>query len=117
MKSQQDFETILESVQFDNWDFTVGKDETRLFLQIRCQEGTCNVTGKPLEWASRKWPLSPYMTQSEVIQTAFKAVMTAMEHEVREKFLYKDRSIFGPHFHVDKLWELCDNPASLDERT
>lgn len=54
----------------------------------------------------RKWYVSSYSTPSEVVQTAFKAVMTALEHEVRETFQYKRKSIFAPHFDVDVLAEM-----------
>lgn len=43
------------------------------------------------------------MTKDEVVSTALKLVLTAYEHEVREKFLYKGERIFGPHFDVDFL--------------
>ena len=55
------------------------------------------------------------MTKSEVIQTAFKAVLTAMEHEVREKFHYKGKPIFGPHYHVDALHAACTG-GNMDVR-
>jgi len=51
----------------------------------------------------RKWRLSQHMTKSEIVQTAFKAILTAEEHEVREKFLYRGHAIFGPHLNVDAL--------------
>jgi hypothetical protein len=51
--------------------------------------------------------LSTFMTKSELVQTAFKAVMTASEHEIRETFTYKGRRIFGPHFDVEALWSIA----------
>lgn len=56
---------------------------------------------------SRKWRLSKYMTPSEIVQTAFKAALTAEEHEAREAFKYKGESIFGPHFDIEALHELA----------
>ena len=52
----------------------------------------------------RKWRLSPWMTKSEIVQTAFAAVLAAVEHEAREHFLYRGQPVFGPHFDVDALW-------------
>jgi len=61
----------------------------------------------------RKWRISNFMVRTEIIQTAFKAVLVAMEHEVREKFLYRGKAVFGPHVSIDALWEACD---TLDVR-
>lgn len=57
----------------------------------------------------RKWLLSSHMTPSEIVQTALKAVLTAMEHEAREDFTYRSRAIFAPHFDVEQLVELVDS--------
>lgn len=73
-------------------------------------------TDQSKEWTTRKYYLSPRMTDSEIIQTAFLLVKVAEEHELREKFLYKGRSIFGPHFDSDKLHGLCEQPNALDVR-
>jgi len=64
-------------------------------------------TGQPSTQRGRKWLLSHHMTHSEVVQTAFKAVLTAVEHEVRESFTYKGCAIFGPHYDIERLVALC----------
>lgn len=53
------------------------------------------------------------MTRSEVVQTALKAVLAAVEHEAREFFTYNGRAIFGPHYDVDALWKIANQ---TDER-
>jgi hypothetical protein len=109
----------------ENWRIEVrndtGNPDTawtpgRPFLQIVCDEGICNVTGKPMKWTSRKWFLSPHMTDGEIVQTALKACLTAAEHEIREKFKYRGMSIFDPHYDIEKLVELRRNPDSIKER-
>ena len=72
-------------------------------------------TGKTIQHSTRKWYVSPHMTQSEIVQTCFKLCLTSMEHEVRENFKYSGRPIFGPHFDVDKLWEIA-TPENQDVR-
>ena len=42
-----------------------------------------------------------------MIQTAFKAVLTAEEHETREAFRYKGQAIFAPHYNVEALVALA----------
>lgn len=65
------------------------------------------VTGQH-EWQhTRKWLLSLHMTKSEIVQTCFKLVMTSMEHRAREGFTYRGKRVFGPHFDVDALFQIC----------
>ena len=113
---------ILAEVSFNDWTIEahrhidhLSSNGGRMYLQVRVK-GKCNVNGSPWEWTGRKWDLSIHMTKSEIVQTAFKAVMTAMEHEVREQFLYKGVSIFDPHYDVDKLVTLRRKTNCLDER-
>lgn len=97
---------VLDQVRYLDWKFFVGADGHRLYMQV-----SFDANGE--HWNGRKWLLSPHMTRSEIVQTAFKAVMTAVEHEVRESFLYKERAIFGPHYDIEALLSVCD---SLDVR-
>ncbi len=82
--------------------------QEELWLLVAIETGDAD-TGLSGTQRSRKWRLSEHMTRSEVVQTALKAVLTAVEHEAREKFLYRGRAIFGPHFDVDELARLCDD--------
>lgn len=102
MLSDKDIEEILSNISFPNFKFYFGrKDETR-YLQIHC-DGKCNFSGQDLHWHGRKWMLSIYMIPNEIVQTAFKAVQAALEHEMREQFRYKDQTIFDPHLDVEYL--------------
>ena len=51
----------------------------------------------------RKWYISKHTTESEVVLTALKALITFEEHEIREKFLYQGHAIFHPHPDIDSL--------------
>lgn len=86
-----------------------------LYLQIKCN-GVCNVTGELQKWSGRKWQLSEHMTDQEIVQTAFKAVLTALEHEARELFKYKDVSVLDPHYDLEKLVELRKQSDSVVQR-
>lgn len=107
------FLDITAEIQFRDWNFLIGEyDGTpgRCYLVIEFEE-PCIVTGKPATQRSRKWLLSEHMTRGEVVQTAWLAVQTALLHEARESFKYRDRLIFGPHFDLDALVTLCDQAA------
>lgn len=100
-------------VKYLSWRFNIGFSGNEVWLQIGNMDGIDNVTGDPWPWKSRKWRLSKHMTKSEFVQTCLKAVLTAEEHEVRERFFYRGKAIFAPHFNVDELWE---NMPSEDKR-
>ena len=118
MKTLADFRDILASCSFHDWVFVVGSDRgstpPRPWLQLRFDAD--DGKGTTRAWSSRKWFLSPHMTDSEVVQMALKAVLTAVEHEAREVFCYRGRPIFGPHFDVEQLWELCTEDR-MDRRS
>lgn len=115
MKSVHDFWKILDAVRFPGYQFDLVHLGSHYALQIIC-DGTCNITGADLSWRSRKWLLSQHMTDGEVVQTAFKAVMTTMEHEARENFKYKGHAVFDPHYDIDKLVALRAQADALEER-
>ena len=102
-------EDILQSVRFPGYRWVLTQRSSELFLQVEfdAPEGVQR---------GRKWRLSAFMTKGELVQTAFKAVLTAAEHEVREKFTYRGRPIFGPHYNIDKLVEVCDAPDGIKGR-
>ena len=109
-------EMWLHEVQFKDWRFSIKLDDTRPYLQIIATD-TDHWNGESHDWSSRKWFLSPHMTKSEVVATAFKAVITAMEHEVREQSLFRGVSIYSPHYDVDRLALLRRREDSQDVRT
>jgi hypothetical protein len=76
------------------------------YLRVTANDGRDNVTGEPLAWFGRKWRLSPHMTDGEIVQTAFLAVMTALEHEAREQFTFDGVSVFDPHYDIHELVRL-----------
>lgn len=108
-------QSILSCCTFPNFKFLVFDKDGVSYLQVE-HTGPCNVTGKPMTWKGRKWMLSNHMVKSEIVHTAFLAIMTAIEHETREQFHYNGRAIFGPHFNVDRLHGLTEDPNALDER-
>jgi hypothetical protein len=61
----------------------------------------------PTPWTGRRWLLSPKMTETELVYTAFKAILAAEEHEARECFLYEGVAVCGPHYSVRDIIDLC----------
>lgn len=111
----RDTYAILQNIRYGDWIFFVARNaDGTPYLQLVWKD-VCNDTGESCELKSRKWMLSEHMTKSEIIQTAFKAVLVAEEHEIREKFTYKNEPIFGPHFDLEVMVELS-RAGKTDER-
>lgn len=87
-----------------------------VYLQVVSVNGVDNDTGQPAEWRGRKWMLSEFMVESEIVRTAYKAIQAAIEHEMAEKFKYMGQSIYDPHWSVKVLAQARDLPFALDER-
>lgn len=99
---------ILKGITYKpGWRLAAGADSGRWYIQWQF-EGPCSFTGKVIEQPCRKWWLSEWMTQGEVVQTAFMAAMAAEEHECREFFKYQSKRLFGPHIKMEALMEVCD---------
>ena len=90
---------LLDEVEYGEWLFRVAAIGDGAYIQVILDE--LDDHGKP--WTGRKFYVSSYATDSEIVATAFKAVTTAEEHETREKFLYKGLPIYGPHQSLEAL--------------
>lgn len=116
MKTPRDFYAVLSRISYPGYDIQIRWEDHQPYLRVECIEGVCNVTGRQLVWFGRKWRLSTHMTDGEVVQTAFMAVMAANEHETREKITYRGVSVFDPHYDIEKLAALRSQPDALKER-
>ena len=76
----------------------------RIFLQV-AYDAPCSKTGVPAEWKGRKWYLSEFMTDDEVIKTAFVAFESAVKHEILEGFKVNGIPLFNPHANYIALLE------------
>jgi hypothetical protein len=105
-----EIQEIVSKIKFGKWVFHVKVGHGGMHLQAEFAARDACFTDRSAIYlqTTRKWLISPYMTKSEVVQTAFKCVLTAVEHETREFFLYRNKAIFGPHFDVDALWYASD---------
>jgi len=115
--SIDDIAEIIGNVKYKDWHFYVG-GEIHMYLQVQfVPPDTVPGWGGDAVQKGRKWLLSSFMTKSEVVATAFKAAITAEEHEARESFRYKGKMVFGPHIDVDALAAIVGKKENLDMRT
>lgn len=101
----------LQQVKYPGYTFHIQNDVAEAYgntFFLRASFMPEDVKTKRVERQfTRKWLLSEHMTNSELVQTALKCVLTSIEHEARENFTYMGAPVFGPHFDVDDLVLLC----------
>ena len=105
---------VVAQIRYKNWRFRL---EGLEYVQVCFGAADPDKPdGQVYEHHGRKWKLSPHMTSSELVQTCLLAVLQAEEHEAREKFRYKGYAIFGPHYDVEALVNLCDAGGAIVQR-
>jgi hypothetical protein len=104
--SADEVRAILAKVRFRGLEFCVSETADGFFLRLHGPAGDAD-SGQPASQLGRRWHLARDATQSEIVRTAFKAVLTWLEHEAREFFTYQEARVFGPHLDVDRLAALC----------
>ena len=114
--TKSSLETLTKQIKYKNYEFRIISKPSSTFLLQPQFHASCNfkIGEKSTLRSGRKWYISPHATKSEVIRTAFKAVLTCEEHETREQFKYNGHAVFSPHIDVDELLKSCEK---LDKRS
>ncbi|AXQ68821.1 hypothetical protein HOU00_gp304 [Caulobacter phage CcrPW] len=115
------FESIRDVVaacSYPGFDFKLAThpDSDKPYLQIICEDGVDTKTGEAVSWKGRKWDLSYYATDTEIVQTAWAAVQRALIHEASEMFKFKDAAIYDRHISVHRLVDLIAGAEPYDSR-
>lgn len=100
--AQAQFQTYLSEISVPGWIFDLRLDDTRLYLQARFDDYD-SYSEKWIQEKSGKRYLSVHMTKNEIVQQALALSLSAVEHQVRKNFFYREMRIFGPHFNIDSL--------------
>jgi hypothetical protein len=91
---------VLADVAFKESHFAVEASKGGFLIQLVCEEPEAR-TGVAELLHGRKWHVPQSADASDLVRTAFKAVVTWQEHEAREKFFYRGVAVFGPHCDVE----------------
>lgn len=94
---------ILGRIRYKDWSFqaAVVNDLVAFRVQFLAPDA---LSGRLEVQDGRWWPIIPgQVTEDHIVKTAFLAIQTAEEHEMREAFRYRGRSVFGPHLPVAYL--------------
>ena len=106
MMNIEEMRAVVAQIRFEDYSFEVGEKNGVPYLRASYTEPDI-ITHEPTLQRTRKWMLSSHAVKSELVQTAFKCVLTSMEHRAREGFLYKGERVYGPHFDVEALVEIA----------
>jgi hypothetical protein len=90
---------ILDNIKILDRRFIATPTSHGWHLQVTYNETDID-TGKLEQQCSRKWFISDEATESDVVDTAFAAVMRSYDHVVQEHFTYKGKRVFSPHFTI-----------------
>lgn len=82
-------------------------DDGRFYYQVECDRPD-SFTGEVSTGRGGKAYLSPHMTVSELTRLVFGLFKAYEEHECREFFKWKGRSIYGPHISSEALWSIAN---------
>ncbi|AXQ68415.1 hypothetical protein HOT99_gp202 [Caulobacter phage CcrBL10] len=116
MRTPQSIRDVVDRVSYPGFEFLLSTSHAEVWLQVSCKDGVNTVTGEPEAWKGRKWKLSYYATDTEIVQTAWAAVERALLHEASELFKYRGAAIYNRHLDVDLLAELAVRPDAEDSR-
>lgn len=106
-------ESIVKRISFKIFgkEFTIIVSEDkefengRIYLQAS-YSAECTITGEPENWKGRKFYLSQYMTDDEIVKTAYVACEAAVKHEVMEGFKVDGIILFNPHINFEELLKI-----------
>jgi hypothetical protein len=117
-KTFEEIQAIVMAVHIDGHHFRTGRytnamhEAQEAFYVQDTYSRLDSITGVEGTGFGRKWHISPWATDSEIVLTCLKAAITNSEHEIREGFTYKGKRIFQPHIDVNVLWEACESSDS-----
>jgi hypothetical protein len=102
----------------ESFRFIVEKDKrggNRIYIQVE-YSSPCTKDGDIKTWKGRKWYLSEYMLDNEIVFTAYTAYKMCVEHEIMESFKIDGIILVNPHVEYTKLLEISHNEVSRDSR-
>lgn len=102
-------EKILSRIQFQDRKFLLLEKGDGFLIQMSYMEPDVDVPGSPpVEQKTRKWYVSPFMSESEIVETCWAAVCRSQLHIASEYFQYKGRRVYSQHFDVNVRITMCD---------
>lgn len=120
-KTLEQVQGIVKNIEFMDRKFVVVERGDGFLLQVQYIEPDID-TGRPELQKARKWFVSRFSTETEIVETAFKACRVSMDHVLKEHFLYEGHRVYSPHFNIRARIAMAerhdydgrDSPTSLE---
>jgi hypothetical protein len=109
-KTREEIEMILKCINYEDRVFTLVEKGDGFLLQLSYYERDIETHKTELQ-KSRKHYVSPFMAESEIVETAFLCASRSSEHVLREHFTYKGERVYSPHFDVKARLQMCERRA------
>ena len=113
-KTNFEIQLLLENIAYKDWDIVFREEGARPYLQIQFMAPD-SFTGVVERQYCRKWMLSRFMTDSEIVRTAYKAIESTVLHELQEDFRFMDEPVYRPHFDIYEFVKLS-RQNKIDKR-
>lgn len=111
-KTINEIQAILNDIKFEDWTLRLMEKGDGFLIQwVFMDVDVERPELGPQPQHCRKWYVSPYATDTEIVETAWKGCWIAMFHETSEKFTYKGRRVYSPHFDIQARVAMCDDAA------
>jgi len=94
----EELKAAVALISYKDCKFTILEESGQFFLQV-----SYPVVDERRTAFARKWLINADYTRSQLVATAFKAVLTVEEHEARENFTFRGEAVFHPHHDVETL--------------
>lgn len=103
MQTLKTIKQLVARIKYKDWEFRIiAKDKNTILIQPQFK-GADSDTGKIELQRCRKWYISKYMCDSEIIRTCFLAIQQAEEHELCEHFKFDGQAIYTPHLNLKTM--------------
>lgn len=113
-KTNWEIQSLLSQIEYKDWDIVFREEGARPYLQIQFMAPD-SFTGVVEKQYCRKWMLSRFMTDSEIVRTAYKAIEAAVIHEMQEDFRFMKQPVYRPHMDIYAMLELSE-AKRIDKR-
>lgn len=105
--STERLRSIIDRVQYKDRTLLSGVLGEGHYVQVSYQEADIH-TGVMETQYGRKWYLHPHASETEVVETCFKAIRVSNDHVLKEHFTYRGRRVYSPHFDINARIQMCD---------
>jgi hypothetical protein len=107
MTFEQRVKAIIDDVKYRDWNIVVAHFGGISILHLEWTD-KCVISGLNDIQVSRPWLISEDQSDDAILNTIFKAIMCAEEHETKERFTYKGKRVFNPHIEIKDLMRICE---------